>query len=497
MNKIKTFLATLEGKTLAEQAKMCKDFLADLFKDTEAQAGITRDELQALVAKTNDIESKATAENKRLTDEATAATKRAEKAEADHAKLASTVQTDPAFAHAAAAGKTHADISHEPASVIGSLADRFRTICASRRVNGNVVPNVISADAVRFFLKNEDALRQAAHDRSPLLSGFDTPAIKAAFSSGGTPTTGTGLALTVTAIQTIRQYGAFLTPLRAISTDFSPEAIVGTTLLTRVVPLSGDAGDLNDDYSGDYLAAAATTTTTPITIDMTGHPISAFSVTPDQVSNMAQGVWPKVMEANQALKVYAIAKYCLKETFAVLTQANYGVPVLTINPANMNASVVSNLSGVLKEAGFQPGMMSLVLNSRNWSALGGDSAIANNFAVANQVATSGTYEKQVYGFNMVEAPTMPFSGSTPATEKLTGFAAMKGGLCVGMRPGPQPPIAIPGLVFAQTIEDEQTGAVITLSMQLDQNTRSLVVTLDNRFGVAKGDANQLKLIASP
>lgn len=501
MNKLQAILAKLEGKTLAEQISILKAEIGALFASADAAKEVSKADLDTLSAKLTALGAAQEGAVSAAEAKATKAEGEAASANAEAAKLAARVVAEPAHAHAAAAGHVATTVpppAPEGASVVGSLGDKFLTICGQRRVNGNPVANTVSADAVRFFLKNQDALRMAAHDRNDaVLKAFETPGLRAAFTSGGTPTTGTGLALTVTAIQTIRQYGAFLAPFLAFSRDFSPEAMLGTTLLSRVVPLSDVAVDLNTGApAGDYLAAAATTTTLPVTIDMTGHPITGFSVTPDQVSNMAAGVWPQVMEANQALKVYALARYCLKATYNVITAANYGASVLPILPANLNATTVANLSGALKVLGFQPGMMSLVLNSSNWSALGSDSAIANNFAVANQVATTAGFEKPIYGFRMVESPTLPEAGTTPANEFLTGFACMPGGLCVAMRPGPQTPMAVPGLVYAQNIEDPETGAVATLSMQMDPNTRSLVVLLDNRFGAAKGDAAQLKRITS-
>lgn len=498
--KLKALLESLKGKSLADQFKAFQEGVSKLFEanaDPKAEDAdkLGKEDMAAISKQIADLgaELKKSQDNAKAAEEAQAAQAQAQK---DLKALEDSIAKNPAFAAAAAPGHTgkvpgvQADAGQVAGG--GDLVDKFLS-AREHKIEGRVLANTMSAAGVKMFEAHEKEFRLLAHDKHPSLSKLN-----AAFTSGGTPTSGTGLALTVTAIKTIRAFGTQLMPFSAFSTDFSPEAQVGTTLLSRVVPAGSPASDLNDTYNGDYLAAATTNTTTEISIDMTPHPVAGFSVTPDQFSNMASGVWPEVMDKTQLAKIYSIAAANLKRLFNLITSANFGAAILEVAPSSVNANLVANLGGTLKSGfGFQDGMMSLILNSTAYAALGTDSAIANNFASMNQVSVDGRFSKPVYGFNLHEAASLPYAGTTPATENLIGFACMPGGIALGMRVSPQIPQQVPGMVYYTNIQDPATGAVLSLSYQMDPNTRSLVVLADNRFGAAVGDSNQLKRITNP
>lgn len=504
MNKLNEILAKLNGKTLAEQVGILTAELKGLFANADETAKtISAADLSALSSKLDKLNADLATENATLRATAATATAAQTKAEAETAQLRDTVAKNPAFAQAAAGhqGAAPGGGTTDGAVVVGTMVDQFRGLKAktvydanggSRKVNG------LTAEAVAFFEKNLDAMVAAARANHPMLAGLNPSGINAALTSTGTTTSGTGLAFTMIAVKTIRAFGAALIPFKAFSTDFSLEALVGSTLTSRVVPLSAGAGDLNDTYSGSYLGAAKTLATTPITIDMTPHPIDGFSISPDQFSNIANGVWPVVQMQNLQQKMYSVATYCLKLAYAKITQANYGDAIDSINPANVDNVWVGNLAAQLEPLGFQSGMMSLILGSPAYASLGNDPLISNYMASQMAVLRDGKVP-EVRDFLIVKSPTLPYAGSTPATEKLIGFASMPGGLCIAMRPGPMPPNPqlVPGLISAESAEDPATGAILTIQQQIDPDTHQLVINVDNRFGCAVGDAAQLKRIVSP
>ena len=496
MNKLKEILAKLEGKTVAEQVALLKAELTAVFQSPEAAAGVTPADLSALNAKLTDLSAKLDNENRALSAavesekaKTAEATKVAASATAERDQLKNIVASNPAFAHAAAGhqGAAPGGGAADRVEVVGTMVDTFHSLKA-KTVNGNKVA-CLSAEAVRFFEKNEDSFRAMAAANHPAMRGFG---INAALTSTGTTTSNTGLAYVAIAIKTIRSFGASLLPFKAFTTDFSAEDLVGTTITPRIVPLSSGAGDLNSDYSGSYLGAAKTLTTTPITIDMTGHPIDGFSITPDQFQNIASGVWPVVAENNLRQKVYAVSARCLKQVFDLLTAANYSQALSAVAPSNLDSVYVGNAAAICMAAGFQPEMMSLVLNALAYAGLGNDPLIANYMASQTPTLRDGKLP-MVKGFNTAQAVTLPYAGTTPATEKLIGFACMPGALAIGMRPAPMPPQPqlVPGLIMAETVEDPATGAILTISQQIDPDTRSLVINVEAKFGCAKGDATQL------
>lgn len=504
MNKLNEILAKLTGKTLAEQVGILTAELKGLFANADESAKtITPADLAALSAKLDTLKADLATENATLRADAATAKVAQTKAETETATLRDAVAQQPAFAQAAAGhnGAAPGGGTSDGAVVVGTMVDQF---CAlkTKRVNGGNV-NGITAEAVRFFEKNADAMVAAGHANHPMLArlmpdNHNPGMIKAALTSTGTTTTGTGLAFTMVAIKTIKQYGAFLLPFKAFTTDFSLEALVGTTVKSRVVPLSAGAGDLNDTYSGDYFAAAKTLAPTEISIDMTPHPIDGFSITPDQFSNIALGVWPETAQKAMQQKMYSVATYCLKKLYDIITAANFGQIGSATLPANVDNQFVGNLGTLLKPLGFQPGLMSLVLGSPAYGALGNDPLISNYMASQMNTLRDGIVPT-VRGFNLFESPSLPYASTTPATEKLIGFANMPGGLCVAMRPGPMPPNAqlVPGLIMVENIEDPVTGAILTISQQIDPATRQLIFNVENRFGSAKGDGTQLLRIVSP
>lgn len=499
MNKLNDILAKLTGKTLAEQVSILTAELKGLFdKPEETAKTVTAADLSALGAKLDDLKAKLADENAALRAEASTAKAEKDAAVQEAADLKAVVAGNPAFAHAAAGHKGAAPGggSTDGVQVNGTLVDQFRA-AKTRTVNG-VKLAALTAEAIRFFEKHQDAFQAAAHANHPMLAGLNPYGINAALTSTGTSTSGTGLAFTMVAIKTIRAFGAALVPFKAFSTDFSLEALVGTTVTSRVVPLSSGAGDLNDTYSGSYLGAAKTLTTTPITIDMTPHPIDGFSISPDQFSNIATGVWPQVAQMNLQQKMYSVATYCLKLAYNLITAANYGAAIESVLPQNIDNVFVGNLAAKLEPLGFQAGMMGLVLNSAGYAGLGNDPLISNYMASQMAVLRDGKVP-EVRDFLILKSPTLPYAGTTPATEKLIGFANMPGGMCVAMRPGPMPPNPqlVPGLISAESAEDPVTGAILTIQQQIDPDTHQLVINVDNRFGCAVGDATQLKRIVSP
>lgn len=368
--------------------------------------------------------------------------------------------------------------------------------------------SMTSAEKTEFLANGENhkALFEAIKN-SPLRGPDGQPYLAVGTAQSGSPTFDlTSLGLAVISRKTLRRFGAALSPVKAFTTDFSDEVVTGATVTTRVFPLGTGAREVNDDLSGNIASAAADTTPTPVTVYIDGttannstYPADGFGITAADLQLIASGVWPSVAETGMQVKTYNVAKAILKNAFARLTAANFSaIPnINAIAEANVDSDLLSQIGGELKPIGFQDGMMSLLLTSKAHAALIRDPYIKNSYNLQANSIVEGK-SPNIMGFNVVECPTLPFTGSTPETEKLIGFACMPGAVAIAARPIVlDAATAAREYVYFETMTEPITGFPVTIACQYDRTRWAYNWIVLTRAGSAKADAYQGYRLVKP
>lgn len=367
--------------------------------------------------------------------------------------------------------------------------------------------------------KNVRALNAAIvaspHRTRDMAGNATIPAVKlsaAIAAQTGTPTFDlTGLGFAVISRKTLRQFGAALNPVTAFTTDFSDEVVAGASVTTRIFPLGNGAKEVNvatgsGGLGGNISAAAVDTTPTAVTVYLDGStdnnstfPADGFGITVADLQLIAAGVWPSVALQGMAIKTYNVAKAILKNVLARLTAANFSaIPgINAIDPANVDSDLLASIGGILKPLGFQPGMMSLLLGSPAHTGLIKDPTIKTSYNLAVNSLQPGQVP-EIMGFKIQEAATLPFDGSTPATEKLIGFACMPGAVAIAARPIVVDAATIArDFLYFETMVEPVTGFPVTVACQWDRTRWGYNWIVLTRAGSAKADALQGYRLVKP
>lgn len=300
-------------------------------------------------------------------------------------------------------------------------------------------------------------------------------------------------------------FAAFNTVMTRIAnvfaTDFSDQVPQGTVVSTRIVPVSSAAVDLQTGVAGtagdrEDTNIITDVTTTAIDVTLNQQPICGFKLTDEEAMQIGSGVWEdtrsKLISQKGYATAYAVWKYCVN----LVTNANYSTAIHTGAASAFDLDDVVDIKAACKKThawDFETSKPSLVLNSDYVGALEKDNAIQDLSASGSDVAMSGNL-RRVSGLPLVEAPGLPPSGGTPASENLTGFISFPSAIAVAMRVVESQ--ATDKLMWFQVLTDPQTGATMVYRAWYKEAFGTVYHTFETLFGASKGQAEALKRIVS-
>lgn len=215
----------------------------------------------------------------------------------------------------------------------------------------------------------------------------------------------------------LQPWMAGLLPLRAFSTNFSPEP--ADKLDTVRVPVVG-APSQSSEFAGSYTANADATVSV-IPVQLNKHKFKTVHVTASEASETALNV----LETLVASAVKQLAQDVLQDIFSAITADPYGAPAIApILAANFNYKKVLAVREACSTAKMPVTDRALMLDGAYFTQLLGDDIVAKSFMVP--IAQRGGVEAQIRrlgGFDIFETVILPENG-----EKLVGFAAHPSGL---------------------------------------------------------------------
>jgi len=280
----------------------------------------------------------------------------------------------------------------------------------------------------------------------------------------------------------LQPWMAALMPLRAFSTNFSPEP--ADKLDTVRVPVVG-APSQSSDFGGSYTANPDSTVTV-IPVQLNRHKFKTIHVTAREASVTALNV----LETLVSSAVKQLATDVLQDIFSTITQANFGDP--GINPvaaANFDYKKVLAIRGACSNAKMPVTDRGLILDGAYYTNLLGDDVVAKSFI--QPVAQPGVVEAQIRrlaGFDMYETVILPDNG-----EKLVGFASHPSGMAIAMRY--LPPVA--DYDESGAVTDPETGLTFGYLRFTEIQSNRIFVTVECLYGFMPAIASGIQRIVQP
>jgi hypothetical protein len=277
-------------------------------------------------------------------------------------------------------------------------------------------------------------------------------------------------------------YRATLTPLRAFSTNFSPEA--ADKLDTVRVPVVGAPSE-SSDFAGSYTANADSTVSV-IPVQLNRHKFQTVHVTAREAAETAMSV----LESLVANAVKQLAQDVLQDIFSEITAANYGAPAIPALAASaFDYKKVLGVREACSLAKMPITDRSLVLDGAYFTSLLADEVVKNSYYAP--IAQPGVVEAQIRrlaGFDIHETVILPEND-----EKLVGFAAHPSGLALAMR------YLVPVAQYdeAGAVTDPETGLTFGYLRYTETSSNRIYVTVEALYGFKAAIADGIKRIVKP
>jgi len=220
----------------------------------------------------------------------------------------------------------------------------------------------------------------------------------------------------------LESFVAALTPLRAFSTDFSPEFTErGKTVH---VPLIG-ATAKSYDFAGSY-SQNADSNVDGIPVQLTKHKVQSLHLTDKEYSESSVISLERLAKS----KARQLAQDVLQDLWSVIKAANYGPPGLAnLEAAEFDSAKVLAVRAACASRKMPVTERSLILDSAYYSNLLGDPKVSQSYLMqVSQPAFQEAKVPRIYGFDVHETTILPDNA-----EELIGFAAHPRGLAVAMR----------------------------------------------------------------
>lgn len=280
----------------------------------------------------------------------------------------------------------------------------------------------------------------------------------------------------------LQPFMAALTPLRAFSTNFSPEP--ADKLDTVRVPVVG-APSQSSDFAGSYTAPADSTVTV-IPVQLNRHKFKTVHVTARESAETALNVLDTLVGS----AVKQLAQDVLQDIFSEITEANYGAAAIpAVTAANFDYKKILAIREACSNAKMPVSDRSLVLDGAYFTNLLGDEIVAKSFMPP--IAQPGVVEAQIRrlaGFDIHETVILPENG-----EKLAGFAAHPSGLAVAMRY--LQPVA--NYDEAGAVTDPETGLTFGYLRYTEIQSNRIFVTVECLYGFKAAIGDGIKRIVKP
>ena len=280
----------------------------------------------------------------------------------------------------------------------------------------------------------------------------------------------------------LQPFMAALLPMRAFSTNFSPEP--ADKLDTVRVPVVGAPAPASD-FAGSYTDGADGTIDV-VPVQLNRHKFKTVHVTAREAAETALNV----LETLISSAVKQLAQDVLQDIFSEVTQANYGDPAIAALAASaFDYKKVLAVREKCAQAKMPVSDRALVLDSAYFTNLLGDEIVAKSFMTP--IAQPGVVEgviRRLAGFDVYETSILPENG-----EKLTGFAAHPSCLAVAMR------YLMPVADYdeAGAVTDPDTGLTFGYLRYTETSSNRIFVTVECLYGFKKAIADGLKRIIKP
>ena len=280
----------------------------------------------------------------------------------------------------------------------------------------------------------------------------------------------------------LQPYMAALLPLRAFSTNFSPEP--AEKLDTVRVPVVG-APAPSSDFAGNYTTNADSAINI-VPVQLNRHKFKTVHVTAREASETALNVLDTLVTS----AVKQLAQDVLQDIFGAVTQENFGAPAI---PALASTAFDYKKVLAIREACSAAKMpvtdRALVLDGAYFSNLLGDDIVAKSFYLP--VVQPGVVEAQLRrlgGFDVHETVILPENG-----EKLAGFAAHPSCMAVAMR------YLVPVADYdeAGAVTDPETGLTFGYLRYTETSSNRIFVTVEALYGFKPAIAAGLKRLVKP
>lgn len=273
---------------------------------------------------------------------------------------------------------------------------------------------------------------------------------------------------------------AKLAPMRALSTDFSPdEGEKGDTVKVRVIG-----------------AAEPAEAKTPGAYNVQPFNQSKKSVVVDQHDYVSMGVSDKELlimrdldiEAHFALKAEELAKKIVSHALSLATIDNFGAAVHTAGSVGFSMDDIIAIGEVCDDANWPEAMRSLILNGAYHSQLRRDPVFQNAAAFGSDEVIRTGRIPNIDTFNSVyKVGSVPDNGIGVRGMAVRPDAIISAGRYLA-------PNDSTGVVLAEKLTDENSGLTVGFRRFYDKDIQTEVTVLEILHGAAVGKADSLKLI---
>ncbi len=280
----------------------------------------------------------------------------------------------------------------------------------------------------------------------------------------------------------LQPFMSALLPMRAFSTNFSPEP--ADKLDTVRVPVVG-APSAASDFAGSYTTSADSTIDV-VPVQLNRHKYKTVHVTAREAAETALNV----LETLVASAVKQLAQDVLQDVFSEITNANYGAPAIpALASTAFDYKKVLGVRETCAGAKMPVSDRALVLDGAYFTNLLGVDFVAKSFMTP--IAQPGVVEgliRRLAGFDVFETSILPENG-----EKLVGFAGHPSCLAVAMR------YLMPVADYdeAGAVTDPDTGLTFGYLRYTETSSNRIFVTVECLYGFKVAIAAGLKRIVKP
>jgi len=316
--------------------------------------------------------------------------------------------------------------------------------------------------------------------------------IREVLNSGAVNTVDTALKRTVILQQAVRDFATRVLPLRLLSTVYSDVPLQGTdTITVPYYPLQTAASSNFTDGDGTggtgyQFGQATTTNKAQITVNKRKYQPIDYSSREFQFQPFFDAARLGAINAEK------LGVDILTDILSVVTNANFGAAVKTVNVATMTSDDIADMRAAANLVSWPDIGRSLIVDSTVDQSLMKDSAykVALNIGTASVI--QGGKFPNLSGFDYAWMPNLPSNG-----ENLIGFTAFASAILSAFCPVAPAPGVRAQLVSYQIATDAATG--ISLNYRhwgLAQADRDFEV-IESNYGYIKGVSNAIQRIVHP